>query len=206
MSTPFKILGVAIAGALVWAVMGAMRSPEVAHARVSEDSAPESHLSTEELVAHQAAYDRETQIRVQELTRLQEARTRRDLAAGKMASSRKFLQSAYAARWSTVLTTNWPAFMTLRQQAAHSPTREAPCTICGGTSRLPYCVVCSDPKGQCVSCRGSGRTSADEICPTCLGNRKCFLCFGCGEMPCPFCNEGMVDVHLPLPPNLMPIY
>jgi len=206
MLTRFQLVGVGFAVALVCTAIEQWTSPLVVRASsspvdgISDDAPP---VDADEL---QAAHDRETELRVQVLAGLAAAKMRREQAAGNTGSSRKFIQTAYAARWSTVLTTNWPVFTKLREQAASSPTLVVPCTICEGTGRLHYCVVCADAKGKCVSCRDSGRTSVHEICPTCFGNQKCFLCFGSGQMPCPFCNEGKIEAQRPPPPNSLPIY
>lgn len=205
MITRFQLVGVGLAVGFVCALVAEKPTPMQVHATTISVATPATPSSPEDADTFQAAHDRETQARIQELAQLQSTRTRRDLAAEKMEASRKFLQLSYSGRWSTVLTTNWPAYLALRRQAASSPTGEVPCTICGGTERLPYCVVCAGYDGKCVSCRSLGPTSTEEICPTCFGNRKCFLCFGSGQMPCPFCIEGMVNIRRPMPPNQLPI-
>jgi hypothetical protein len=203
--TRFQLVGIALAAGFVCALIAQKPAPLPVTATTISVATPAGDSAPVDAAALQAAHDRETKVRIQELTRLQDTKTRRELAAEKMLPSRKFLQLTYAGRWSTVLTTNWPTFMELRRQAFNSPNQEVFCTICGGTERLPYCIVCSGNQGKCVSCRGTGRTSVDEICPTCLGNRKCFLCSGSGKMSCPFCIEGMVNTRRPAPSNQLPI-
>ena len=179
-------------------------TPAIVRATAPPPATPKCAASLVDTAAFEAAHEQETQVHAQALTQLQEARAKFDLAASKMESSRKFLQLVYAGRWITVLTTNWPTYKDLRRQASSTATQAVFCTICKGTERLPYCIICSDDKGKCVSCRGSGRASLDEICPTCLGKRKCFLCSGGGHMSCPFCIEGMVDTRQPPPANQLP--
>ena len=41
---------------------------------------------------------------------------------------------------------------------------------------------------------GIMRPEPTLICATCLGNGKCFICFGSGKMACPFCQSLNVQV------------
>ena len=206
MLTRFQLIGVGLAVAFVWAVIGAVKSPETVHAQGQTDSAPKHRFSSAEIAAQEAAHDRETQIRIAGLMKLETARVRREKAATKTTETRKFIQLTHGPRWASVLASNWPTYLELRAQAARSPTMDTLCTICMGRQNLDFCIVCPDHKGECITCRGSGHVAGDEVCPNCLGNGKCYLCFGLGQMPCPFCNDGMVEARRPVPSSYLPIY
>ena len=136
---------------------------------------------------------------------MEEEHRRRDRAAAGMKLARGHLQFIAQDRWSELLATNSPAFIALRKKAAQSPSGETPCTLCDGGGYMRYCVLCPRDKGKCADCKGSGKLSAEDFCPSCLGTGKCFLCFGSGRMLCPFCNDGMISLKWPLPPARLPI-
>jgi hypothetical protein len=206
MLTRFQMIGIGLAGALVWAVIGAVHSPETIHAKGQYDPAAQNLLSSAEIAALEAAQDRATQISIAGMKNREAASLSRDQAATKTLETRRLLQYTVGPRWSSVLRTNWPTYMELRAQAARSPNHETPCTICEGRQFLDFCVVCPEHKGECVTCRGSKHVSSDSICPNCLGRGKCYLCFGLGRMPCPFCYSGLVDDRRPVPSSSLPTY
>jgi hypothetical protein len=149
--------------------------------------------------------ERLTQTHVQELARLEEKQRQRQQAVAGMKLAREHLQLLAQDAWSEVLATNSAAFLALRKQAAQSPKGKTRCTLCDGAGYQPYCVLCAGDKGKCPSCKGTGRLSAKEYCPACIGSGKCFLCSGHGKMTCPFCRGGMVSLERPLPPARLPI-
>jgi hypothetical protein len=153
----------------------------------------------------QAAYQSQTATRVRELVGLQSRQQMRQRAAAETPSARELLQRAKSSEWSAILSDNKPAFLILRERAAHSPTGETPCTLCDGAGYMHRCILCRDKKGKCVTCEGQGTLLSSELCPTCLGNAKCYLCFGTGKMSCPFCNDGMISTRWRMPPDQMPI-
>jgi CheY-like chemotaxis protein len=160
----------------------------------------------EETVAQKAAYQEQTRQRVAELGRLEaEQRRRSQLETRRRESLQDLgvLQTKTAA-WSAILATNWPAYQALREQAAASPSKTFPCTLCDGRGQMPFCAVC-EHSGKCVVCKGIGRTAFDEVCPTCRGSGKCYLCFGTGKMACLFCDDGVVYLKGPPPPTSMPM-
>ena len=93
-------------------------------------------------------------------------------------------------------------YSALLNQAKQSTRGQVECTICDGFSYMP-CVMCTDHNGKCIRCEGSGHLSPDVYCPSCMGKGKCYLCSGSGKMLCPFCNDGMIDIHWP-PPTQSP--
>ena len=125
-------------------------------------------------------------------------------AAAKTKQYREDLQIATMVPWSNVISNNWLAFQSLRRQAAAAPNGTTPCTLCDGKGYMGFCVLCRNG-GKCPTCAGNGKAREDEYCPTCLGTGKCYLCFGSGKMPCPFCDDGMITLKSPLPPKMMPV-
>jgi len=107
-----------------------------------------------------------------------------------------------------VIETYQPEFEILRAAARQSPARKVPCAICSAKGVLDLCVVC-DRTGECPTCHGTGKYY-DGICPTCVGSGKCFVCFGSGKMPCPFCQslplmKEVITTETPDPPRDIPI-
>ncbi|HZQ46935.1 MAG TPA: hypothetical protein VFC07_07990 [Verrucomicrobiae bacterium] len=130
---------------------------------------------------------------------------RRMRAARYMESERATFQLNWHARWSAVLSSNWPAFQRLRLEAKHSHNKHIPCTICDGRGRMDFCILCLN-SGQCVACRGAGKLISGDYCPVCGGSGKCYLCGGIGKMTCPFCDDGEIYANGALPPKLMPLH
>jgi hypothetical protein len=141
--------------------------------------------------------------RVKELVAMELEMAKRDRAAQQMATSRRQAQMVTMMAWSSVIKTNYPAFLALRHKAASSPDGTTPCTICDGFSYMP-CVMCSHRDGKCITCKGTGKRAGGEYCPSCSGDGKCYLCTGSGKMFCPFCDDGMIDVKWPMPTNFPP--
>jgi hypothetical protein len=103
------------------------------------------------------------------------------------------------------MATNQLAFLALRDKAKHSPLEETACTLCDGKGSMHFCLVCPKNRGVCQACNGLGHNGYGDLCPACLGKRKCFNCFGSGKMLCPFCNDGTISAKGPLPPATMPV-
>ena len=204
MPTRFQLIGLALAGALVWAVLGAVNRPTNVEASAPTAPIEASGRSTVDYNALHAAQHRETEDHIRALKELQVSRESRAKALAGTAETRRFLQVVYQAPWANVLATNWPAFLELRRQAAQTRTKETPCTLCDGGGYMRYCIVCPEHKGQCVTCGGSGRVAGNEVCPGCVGTGKCYLCVGSGKMACPFCSDGRIEIRRPLPGNVMP--
>jgi hypothetical protein len=150
-----------------------------------------------------AAYAQAVQAHIQELGRLEYEQNKRARALAQTEASRKSLQLYKQTHWSHVISTNWDAYLALRQKAQATPTGETPCTLCQGNWYMRYCILC-DSTGKCPTCGGTGKTGNDDYCPTCVGTGKCFRCAGSGKMGCPFCNDGMIEARGPSPPTRMP--
>jgi DnaJ-class molecular chaperone len=152
--------------------------------------------------------DEQTLAHVKELEKMALEKRRRDQAAEKMHEARAKLQFYKHREWTEVIQTHRKTFEALRQEAAQSPNKKVPCTICDAKGILDLCVVC-DHTGKCPTCRGTGKVFGDT-CPTCLGSGKCFLCFGSGKMPCPFSQalpllKEVITPATPDPPTDLPI-
>ena len=205
MLTRTQLLGLGLAGLLACGVAFLNQEKQPIKAKTPVETAVTEKPATHEAPSSEPSdYERELNTHIQQLTRLQTMKESRDFAASKMAESRRFLAQTYHPQWLNLLATNWPAFMELRQQAARTPTRETPCTLCDGNGFESFCILCPEREGKCVSCRGSGHITSEEICPTCLGNGKCYLCFGSGKMLCPFCNNGVIEFRRPSPLGCLP--
>ena len=166
--------------------------------------APSSHVAMptdQPQFASNPATPRESAV---ELSRLSVEQRKREQAAAKTKQFREDLQIATMAPWSKILSNNWPAFQSLRRQAAAAPNGTTPCTLCDSKGHMGFCVLCRNG-GKCPTCAGTGKAREEEYCPTCLGSAKCYLCFGTGKMPCPFCDDGRVTLKRPLPPKMMPV-
>jgi len=152
--------------------------------------------------------DEKTLQRVQELEKMELAKRQRDEAAAGMHRARLEVQIYRHNAWAKVIQERYPQFQALREQAAQAPDKKVDCAICGARGVLDLCVVC-DHTGKCPTCQGTGKV-ANGVCPTCVGSGKCFLCFGLGKMPCPFCQSlprmrEMITASTPDPPADLPI-
>jgi len=207
MNKGFHFIALGIFGCLLIALLvsRASRAPLPAQAQELVAQPEVTPVTPVENLTGQAAYESQTQTRIRELSGLQREQEMRQRAAAKTGSAREVLQRLKAAQWLGVLTSNWPAFLLLREQAGHAPTGETPCTLCDGAGYMHYCVLCADSHGKCITCQGKGSLPSNELCPTCLGTAKCYLCFGTGRMSCPFCNDGMISRRWRMPPNNMPV-
>jgi len=150
-------------------------------------------------------YEQELRSGLEALTRMEEEKEKRDRAAAKSLAVRAKLQAACQNAWVELLTANEPAFLALRERAKRSPNEETPCTLCDGKGYMHSCLVCRNSRGVCEACGGLGHNGYNELCPACLGTRKCFSCFGSGKMLCPFCNDGTISANGPIPPRTMPV-
>lgn len=204
MNKPFHLIGIGAVACLVIALIADRRSRELLPVQ-AEEIVAQTELTSAENGQANAVYESQTPARVSELSRLEGQQQLRQRAAAETQSARESLQLAKSREWSALLASNWPTFLTLREQAARSPTGEAPCTLCDGAGYMQLCILCRDHRGKCVTCDGKGTRLANELCPTCLGNAKCYLCFGTGRMPCPFCNDGTISIRWRMPPDRMPI-
>lgn len=138
-----------------------------------------------------------------ELEKMALEKRQRGQAAEKTHDARARLQADKHRAWTEVIQANRQKFEALRKEAAQSPHKMVPCTICDAKGVLDLCVVC-DHTSKCPTCRGTGKVF-DEVCPTCMGSGKCFLCSGSGKMPCPFCLDGVITPETPDPPTEIPI-
>ena len=167
----------------------------------SATSAPPNeafHGQSEELLA-----------RVKELEKMALEKRQRDQAAEGTHLARTNLQFFKRQAWREVIQANRQSFEALRKEAAQSPDKMVPCTICDAKGVLDLCVVC-DHTGKCPTCRGTGKYF-DRVCSACYGSGKCFLCFGLGKMPCPFCQslplrKEVITPGTPDPSAEIPIY
>jgi CheY-like chemotaxis protein len=198
----FQILAAAVIAAGLLCLV-AKRAGDV-EPRTSQPALNSKAIAQAEEAARQrAAYQRQTEERVAALASLANQQRLRAELEEKQRDKILDLQRARALAWSTILATNWPAYLALKQQAAASSSKTAPCTICDGRGLMTFCVLC-DHSGKCIQCGGSGRTFGDP-CPACRGTGKCYLCFGTGKMPCLFCDDGTVYLKGPAPRAQMPI-
>jgi hypothetical protein len=167
-------------------------------------ASPAGNEVQEARAKEQTAYEQQTQARIDELAKMETAKRDRDRLAVQGSDARITLQASKSAVWASLITSNWQTFLALRKQAAASPAGTVPCAICDGHGSMDFCVLCGH-SGKCVTCKGSGKSSLGEDCATCRGERACFLCFGSGAMPCPFCEGGFITSRGPLPPDQMPV-
>jgi hypothetical protein len=141
---------------------------------------------------------RKTEERVRRLSGQEEQKARQTRAAAQTRPSRRQLQLARVGSWNALIRTNMLHYHQLYNAAWASGTGQIVCNICDSFSYMP-CIMCSDHKGKCMTCDGSGHREGQELCPSCVGTGKCYLCAGSGKMFCPFCDDGMIRVDWPLP-------
>jgi hypothetical protein len=146
--------------------------------------------------------------RTKELEKMESDLRQEQAAALKTREARIRLQLLKSPEWRKVVEQNMEKFEALRVEAAKSPEKIVPCTICDAQGVLHACVIC-DRSGKCPTCRGSGKFF-EEVCPTCQRGGKCFLCSGSGKMPCPFCQSSSLAMEsitptTPAPPAEIPI-
>jgi hypothetical protein len=166
--------------------------------------------SEQERAQERAIIESQNRQQVVELTRLEKEQQKYTELAVKQRERLMRLQITLANTWSNVLSTNWSTYQELRRKAAGSPNKTVPCTICDGQGMMHFCVVCEN-SGKCIDCNGKGKTPYGAPCPTCRGKGRCYLCGGAGQMPCLFCDDGLVysqgvspPVKLPLPGGALP--
>jgi hypothetical protein len=152
----------------------------------------------------QAAYEQQTQARIAGLAKIQAERDARARAAAQTETVRLNLRDSHQQAWTALRTNNWQTFQALRKTAATSKDQQTRCTICDGEGYFDHCILCLHNDGKCLTCQGTGRVSGAEYCPNCLGSGKCFLCAGRGKMACLFCDDGIISLKNPLPPEKMP--
>ena len=181
-----------------------VRKNAVAHAKPEVIPGAREHSREEAILRRLADYERQAKGQLNGLAGLEAKQASRAEAAKHTYEARCRLQFAKSAAWSNVLATNKPTFEWLRHQADESPTRSAHCTICSGSGTLAFCILC-DNSGKCPSCKGRGVGNYSEICPTCMGVGKCFLCAGSGRMTCHYCDDGTISRRLPPPPASLPV-
>jgi hypothetical protein len=166
--------------------------------------------SEQERAQERAAVEFQSRQHVAELARLEKEQQKGIELAVKQRERLMRLQISLANTWSNVLSTNWTVYQELRRKAAGSANNAAPCTICDGRGLMHFCIVCEN-SGKCIDCNGKGKTPYGKPCPTCRGKGRCYLCGGAGQMPCLFCDDGLVysqgvppPVYLPLPGGALP--
>jgi hypothetical protein len=150
------------------------------------------------------AYEEANREQLEAATQREKMQQRLAEAVAHTKDYREQLQYTCGDAWAKYVSQNMKLFMSLRQQAARSPSQAAPCTICNGRGQASFCVLCKDT-GKCPTCGGTGALSTGAMCPTCQGRKVCYLCHGSGKMTCAFCNDGSVAVDQSTPPDKMPI-
>jgi hypothetical protein len=212
MKRPLQLLAVGLLCGLV--ITWVHRSPsESAPGNVEEPMSAAKEPTSAEVLAH--GESERTIARIKELEEMELKQSRRDRAAEKTHSVRAQLQAYKHSAWRELIEAHRQEFEALRAEAAQSPDKRVPCTICAGKDVLDLCVVC-DHTGKCPTCRGTGKywnevDGVDGVCPACLGSGKCFLCYGSGKMPCPFSQplrvkeEGVITPGTPDPLTDLPI-
>ncbi len=191
-------------GALVVYALIARRAPSVPPPGAADPVAAVT-VSAAALIQQAAVEEAATQERIRELGKLESAARSRTQTEGQTFKARTHWRDLRQTAWNSILSTNWDAFQALRRKAAQSPHHETPCTICDGHGFMDPCVLCHDPQGKCQTCAGAGKRFG-ETCATCLGNGKCFLCYGGGKMPCVFCDDGQLSSTGPVPRKEMPVH
>jgi hypothetical protein len=147
---------------------------------------------------------KETGAWIRKMEKLEEEKSLRARAESKTDQTRGLLQRDKRDAWTALLATNRQAFLALRDTARRSTNGETACEICDGRGSLTFCVLCTHNDGKCPTCGGTGHLSVTELCPTCVGSGKCYLCRGSGRMMCPFCNDGLIRRGQPDPPPTLP--
>jgi len=195
------VLSVCLAGILGYVLVKAWPVPPD-----EDDTEAASRANAREEEARlreRAAYERQTQARIAEMSAMETRRSMQAQAAARSTQARFALQAQRQPVWLAVINTNAQAFHELRKTATAAKSRTAQCTLCDGVGLMQYCILCGH-RGKCVSCNGSGKMFGTEVCPACLGTGKCHVCFGMGKMPCPFCDDGVIKGDTPFPPSTMP--
>lgn len=165
---------------------------------------PPGGLSQDEIRNQFDALEKDKQAYAAELSRKDLERQNRANAAAQTVKYREALQSLKSAPWSQYIAAHLREYQSLRAKAAASPDGRTACTICDGKGKTDFCVLCGST-GKCPTCDGSGRLLGGDFCPTCQGNGNCYLCKGFKKMACAFCDDGVIDIKAPPPPNQMPI-
>jgi hypothetical protein len=162
-------------------------------------------VGSEEWNEHQQEIEtHKTTVRLADLNRMENERHLLGKAAERTDAEREILRVMRRPLWSAYYSTNWAAFQELQAKAAQSVGHKTACTICDGTGRADFCLLCGDLHGKCARCQGTGRTTFGGYCPACLGTGKCYLCGGTGMMPCDFCEDGVITPHF-TPHLMMPL-
>ncbi len=171
----------------------------------TETNSVEAPVRTAEWSEQQQVEHRATEARRVELQRIDEQLKKRELSARELPDYRQRILSSHQAEWTQFLEDNWQEYLALLAAAKKSNNGKIDCTICEGDTYLDFCFFCSVPSnGKCASCDGHGTRFGDELCPTCQGNGKCFMCNNSHQMMCPFCEDGAIDIDAP-PPSRTPI-
>ena len=193
---------------VVFAVHGATPTPTPAPATAPQPSvsatAPPETTAEDANAAAQEGYIRKTAARIADLERMENERHLLAKAAERTGVEREILRVTRRPEWSAYYSTNWPTYQGLRMKAAQACDHKTACSICDGTGRADFCVLCGDHHGKCVRCDGTGRDKFGGYCPACLGTGKCYLCGGTGKMPCDFCEDGVIESHFS-PQLMMPL-
>lgn len=168
-------------------------------------SEPVERTVAEQTVAEPGAFrtrSSDDMERIKELEKMEIAKRREAHAAEKTLEARTQLQLLKGPAWREIVAANMQKFEALRAEAATSPDKSVPCSICDARGVLEVCVIC-DRSGKCPTCQGTG-TSFNDVCPTCQKGGKCFLCSGSGKMPCPFCQSSSLSMEAITPETPVP--
>jgi len=161
-------------------------------------------VSDLQAVAPKSGPERQTEERLNQLAKQAEYLEKVQTAAQHTQESRKWVAQNAQNTWDAMLQANRAKYAALQQQLASSKTHTVHCTICNGLGEL-RCSLCTAHPGKCATCGGSGYDSQGNVCATCLGSGRCFLCSGTRKMNCIYCNDGMIDEHTPAPPASAPL-
>ena len=169
-----------------------------------EDTPTIADTQTVEVVAWSPQKEAEfeaTQRRIAHLEELEEYQEKRAISAKALPHYRDRILASRKAEWTAILEKHWAEYEALLKVAEQSASGMALCTICKGDTYLDFCIFCEEPSnGVCATCSGEGIQFGDEICPTCNGSGKCFMCtHDKHQMMCPFCDDGMIIADGPAP-------
>ncbi len=199
------ILALSFAG---WLISGRGGKPAAGpSSTAAQNTAPTVRIAQPDpshIALQQELEAQETRAYIEELKRLEVQRSQKVTATAENRQARASLQNDRQEVWSTFIRTNWHTYETLRKAVIDSPDHSAHCTLCDGRGLMNFCLLC-EGDGQCPACQGTGKSSNGQLCPVCLGTAKCFLCFGKGRMPCPFCDDGVIYASLPLASATLPL-
>ncbi len=180
---------------------GAQAAGDLPDVDRSKESVPIQVVSPEELAKQEIVKN----AHIARLRSMEQAVQERNSAMLGTSNRWKAHQLATEWIWAQVVRTNYPRYKELMAIAGTNGVGEVACDICDGLSYMEYCIICREDPTRCPDCRGTGKEKNGAICSTCLGNGRCFICSGSGRMLCPFCDDGMIELVHPRPPNQIPL-